>query len=252
MEAFYCAYPDGRRVYAELYLPESGKANWPLLILGHGFAGSASYLKGYAAYMAQCGIACCIFDFCGGSHYSRSDGTMLDMSLLTECDDLRLLFAALRRRRDIDPRRIYLGGESQGGLVAALTAPEVQAEIAGLILLYPALYIPEAMRRQFPNRAVIPDRVEELGSTVGRRYVEDAYPIDAYREIGRYRGRVLILHGDRDRLVPLRYSQRAAEVYQDARLVILPGAGHGVYSGVALRLACREIVQFIRRPNLAG
>ena len=133
--------------------------------------------------------------------------------------------------------------------MAALTASEVQKKVAGLVLLYPALYIPEAMREQFPDRSNIPEQVVELGTMVGRRYVDDVYDIQVYPTITRYTGPVLLLHGNRDGMVPLPYSQKAAREYQNARLVVLPGAGHGIYRGMAFNTACREISGFIHPQN---
>ena len=40
---------------------------------------------------------------------------------------------------------------------------------------------------------------------------------------------VLILHGDRDTMVDISYSERAAESYPDAEFHVLRGAGHGFY-----------------------
>ena len=33
--------------------------------------------------------------------------------------------------------------------------------------------------------------------------------------------------GEKCRLVPLRYSERAKEVYENAELIVMPGQGHG-------------------------
>lgn len=50
------------------------------------------------------------------------------------------------------------------------------------------------------------------------------YPLDM---IGAYEGPVLILHGDKDELVPLYYSQEALKEYKDAELIVLEGQKHG-------------------------
>lgn len=220
-------------------------ADCPLLILGHGFMSSCYLLKGYAEYLSAHGIACCIFDFCGGSNYSRSDGSMQEMSVMTQVTDMKLLIGVLKKFDGFDTQKVYIGGESQGGLVAALTAAELKDEIAGLILLYPALYIPEVMRAQFPNRAAIPNHIVQLGIVLGRRYAEDVYDIDVYSEISKFTGKVLLLHGDRDGMVPLSYSQQAETIYRNAELVVIPGAGHGIYSGRQLMTACRKIEHFM-------
>lgn len=248
-QSFYCTHPDGKRLYAELYAPQNKEGVLPLVILGHGYTGSYCLLKGYAEYLAGHGIICCIFDFCGGSNYSRSDGSMLDMSVITQVADMKLLISEIKKRTVFDTGRLFIGGESQGGLVAALAAAELQDEIAGLILLYPALYIPEIMRRQFPDRSAIPARMVQVGTMVGGRYAEDVYGLDAYGQITKYTGNVLIFHGTQDGMVPLRYSQRARQEYQNARLVVLEGAGHGIYSGKAMETICKEIKDFIEQER---
>ena len=50
---------------------------------------------------------------------------------------------------------------------------------------------------------------------------------DIYKVIGNYKGDVLIVHGDKDDVVPLSYSKRAATVYESANLIIFEGGGHG-------------------------
>ena len=42
-------------------------------------------------------------------------------------------------------------------------------------------------------------------------------------------GDTLILHGDRDEIVPFGYSARAAEVIPKAALLVVPGQGHGFF-----------------------
>ncbi len=63
--------------------------------------------------------------------------------------------------------------------------------------------------------------------TISRKYNEDAVSFDLYDMIGAYTGPVLILHGDKDAIVPLRYSERAAQIFPNAELVVMPGQGHG-------------------------
>lgn len=45
--------------------------------------------------------------------------------------------------------------------------------------------------------------------------------------IGKYRGPVLIVQGDNDKIVSMSDSEKAQKLYKDARLHVIPGAGHG-------------------------
>lgn len=66
--------------------------------------------------------------------------------------------------------------------------------------------------------------------------------------IGNYKGDVLILHGDRDGIVPLRYSERAAEVYENAELVVMEGQNHG-FMGKARTEAMEKEAEFFRQHS---
>jgi len=89
---------------------------------------------------------------------------------------MKLLMGELKKNGDFTPDRLYIGGESQGGLVAALVAAELPSEIAGLILLYPALY--PGIRQQ-PDPAPDPQQLDR-GHTDGGRY---ALQIQAQRHL---------------------------------------------------------------------
>lgn len=54
----------------------------------------------------------------------------------------------------------------------------------------------------------------------------------------------MLIHGDRDSLVPLSYSERALEVYPSAELEIIPGAGHG-FSGGDFDLAVSYLLEYL-------
>ena len=79
---------DGKKIYGRLYLPDRGNGRFPLVILGHGYDGSYSDNLDYGRYLSSNGIACYVFDFCGGSEDSKSSGSMEDMSVWTEIEDL--------------------------------------------------------------------------------------------------------------------------------------------------------------------
>ena len=67
---------------------------------------------------------------------------------------------------------------------------------------------------------------------------------DIYDLIGQYKGDVLILHGERDRIVPLRYSERAVDVYENAELVVMEGQNHGFVGKTRTKAMERETAFF--------
>lgn len=176
---------------------------------------------------------------------------MRDMSVLTEADDLETVLEDIRRRPDVDPGRVFLFGESQGGFVSTYVAAEHPDEVRGLVLLYPAFVIRhDAEAKRLPDGG-IPERQSVFEMPIGRRYVEDALSFDIYDMMGSYRGPVLVLHGDRDRIVPIAYSERAARTLLSAELVTMEGQGHG-FSGRARERATELVLAFLERNGRFG
>ena len=94
-------------------------------------------------------------------------------------------------------------------------------------MYFPAFVLQDDARARADANGAFPEKSVIAGKTVGRVYSEDAVSFDIYQVIGAFRGPVLIVHGDADAVVPLEYSERALACYDDAQLVVMPGAGHG-------------------------
>ncbi|MDO5143989.1 MAG: alpha/beta hydrolase [bacterium] len=231
----------------------SGQENLPIAIVCHEFMANRLFSYPYAMALARSGYAAFCFDFCGGGIVCGSDGDSRDMSVLTEIEDLKAVIAFAKEQRYTNEKPLLLMGCSQGGLVAALTAAELQTEIGGLILQYPALSIPDAARKgEMLWMHFDPDNVpEEMRSgpmRLGRQYATDVMDIDTLPAITRYTGKVLIMHGDRDTLVDISGSQRAAEAYDaagaDVRFQIIPGGKHVFRSPKYIKPAANAISEF--------
>ena len=99
---------------------------------------------------------------------------------------------------------LYLSGHSQGGLVATLVAGMNPDRIKGLILRAPAFMIPQCARdgnmlgQQFdPDH--IPDVINTIkGLELDGDYLRVAQMIHVEDALVRFKGPVLILHGDQD------------------------------------------------------
>lgn len=233
-------------VYGVLRMP-AGDAPMPLIILSHGFGGSHVGSWDYAARFVSEGFAAFRLDFCGGGLISRSDGSMLEMSVLTEARDLN---AVIDYFMD-DPRfsDIYLWGQSQGGFVSSYVAAERPEDIAALVIEYPAYVLQDdAKRRQLPD-GTFPERSTLLGMPIGRVYSEDVVSFDIYEHMSAYDGPVLILHGDKDPLVPMRYSERAVQAFPNAEMVVMPGQGHG-FTGTGRQEAMETETAFLKRNRV--
>ena len=236
------------RIYGVLYRPDNPSAKMPLVIISHGFGGNNQWGIPYAKELTRHGYMVYCFDFCGGGNHSKSDGRTAEMSLLTERDDLKTVLTKLRTLPDVNTERITLMGESQGGIVTALTAVEVESLIHDIILFYPAFSIPDDTHRRYRTRADIPEEGEIWGVRLGRCYAEDIYELDPYTVIQNFRKPVLIVHGDSDRIVPVSYSDRAAQTYTNVEYYVLHGIDHG-YSGMAQWLATTLVKEFLQEQH---
>lgn len=83
-----------------------------------------------------------------------------------------------------------------------------------------------------PNPADIPEIEDVWGTALGAVYNIDAMSFDIYEVIGDYKGDVLIVHGDKDPVVPLSYSERATEVYESSELIVFKDGEHGFWDRV--------------------
>ncbi|MDR0648860.1 MAG: alpha/beta fold hydrolase [Synergistaceae bacterium] len=240
---------DGKRIYGVAYVP-GADGPFPLVIFAHELGNTNNSGKKYAERLASEGIAVYAFDFCGGSPDSRSDGKTTEMSVMTEVSDLEAVLETSKTWSFADQARIVLMGGSQGGTVSAITAARHRDEVAGLVLLYPVFAISDEMHALFSSPEDVPEQTNLLGLImVGRNYMTDFWDYDVYSEIGNFTKPVLILQGDSDHVVSLPYTERAVSVYRDARLFVLPGAGHG-FNGDSLDEAMERIFTYLRENGI--
>ena len=216
-------------IYGKTYIPQDGKETHPVVIVCHGIGVNLNHTENFAMMFAERGIAAYAFDFCGGGDTSRSSGTMMEMSVHTERDDL---FDAIDHVKNIGiagDNPIIVLGMSQGGYVAAEAAAQRPDEIAGLILFFPAFNINDLIFANFSSPEEVPESVTIFDQTVSRKYFTDAMSEPITQDMESYRKPVLILHGSEDDVVLPSYSEDAAKHYPNAEFHLIEGAGHGFF-----------------------
>ena len=172
------------------------------------------------------------------------------MSVMTEADDVQAVLAAAQKWDFVDTSQIVLLGASQGGMASAVAALRDPEQVKGLILLYPALLIHDAVHEQFAALEDVPDKFNYNGwIRVASNYVSDVWDYDIFAEMERFEKPVLILHGNHDGIVDLSYSEHAAESYPNAKLRILNGAGHGFY-GSSFYEAMEYILNYLQENGV--
>ena len=235
-QAFTCDR-DGLTIRGMAVLPE-GEEKRPAVIVCHGYSGCLTDNLPVCERLAAAGFAAFTFSFCGGSRAdippeAKSDGDTTAMSLRTEREDLLRVIAYAAAHPRVDPARLSLMGYSQGGTVAGITAGFSPVPIHRLVMVFPALCIPDHARRGCLGGAhydpADPPEVLEGLLRLGRAFHEEAAATDIYLDLERYAGPVLILHGTADQVVDYTYSVRANAAYRpgQSRLLLVRDMGHG-------------------------
>ena len=220
---------DGKQLYGEAFIPRT-PGKHPAIVLSHGYNGTHVGFYAMVDTLAKLGYVCYCYDFAGGSIHSRSEGSTEEMTLFTERQNLLDVIDMVRSWDCVDPENVFLLGESQGGCVSALAAPYAADKINSIVLVFPALCIPDDGFALFPTRESIPDTVTIMGMVLGRGFYEPFYDdFDIYQEIAGYQGDVLIVHGTEDSLVKPEYAALASNVYDHCELHLIFGANHGFW-----------------------
>jgi fermentation-respiration switch protein FrsA (DUF1100 family) len=191
---------DGQRLHGwsvRAQAPSRGQ-----ILVFHGNGGNISDRVAHASLLARAGFDVALFDYRG---YGRStgkpseEGTYVDARAV-----LRTLF-----RTGVDPASLIYLGESLGGAIALALA--LESPPRGLILQSAFTSVRDVARRHYP---FIP--------TVA---IPDAYP--SLRRIPNLRVPLLVIHGDRDPIVPASHGRALFEAAPEPkRLEVFPGLGH--------------------------
>ncbi len=261
----------------QLHFTDWGDAEAQTLLLVHGFAVSQTMWNNQIPSFLEAGLRCVTFDRRGharsdvpgqgydldtlasdiaavAEHLDLSDAVLVGHSLggaeavryLSAHADGRiagLVLSApsapmLRRAPDnpdgVSPDVIALGRQAfRDDVGAAIQAFTTEAFLGPGHTISPLLA--DAARRQFTD---LPLQV--LLAT----YDTNA-AVDVRADLASIRVPTMIIHGDADRNNPLEQtSRRAAQLIPDARLIVLAGAGHGLFRSEAQRYAT-EILNFV-------
>ena len=249
----------GKTLRGLLYMPETHGEKVPLVICAHELGSNhRRRWPQYGEALAAEGIAVYTFDFAGGGPNSRgdgqpgsiSDGETTEMSVMTEVKDLESVLAAAKSWSFVDASKIAIIGGSQGGAVSVITAAKHADELAGLVLLYPALLIQDDLHKKFAKREDCPEVYSYNGwLDVSPVYVNDMWDYDIYADMPKYTKPMLLLHGDKDTIVPMEYIERAAKTYPDSEFHIIDDGEHG-FQGKTFAQAIGYIKAYFRKIGL--
>lgn len=226
MKEFYIN-SDGVRLHAKLDRPEEN-VKGALCILVHGFTGhmEEDHIIAVQKAMNEAGISVLRAEMYG---HGKSDGEFSNHTLYKWVTNA---LAVVEYARKLDfVTELYMCGHSQGGLLTMLTGAMYADDFKALIPLSPAWMIPENARNGIVlgnhfDKDHIPDKIASESWEISGDYIRTAQTIHVEDSIARYKGKVLIIHGDEDPVVPFSYAEKSVKLYNDAELVPIHGADH--------------------------
>ena len=193
------------------------------VLLFHGNAGNVCDRLPHAELLVAAGFDVLLFDYRG---YGRSSGAPSEHGTYR---DARAALAALADQPGVDGSRVFYLGESLGGAVALALA--LERPPAGLILQSAFTSVREMARVHYP---FIPTAL-----------VPDAYP--SLRLIRGLEAPLLVLHGDRDDVVPVSQARALFDAAPEPKqLRIFGDAGHNDLIPLAGPAYAAEISSWVK------
>lgn len=198
----YFTTEDGVRLNG-WFVPHARAAS--TLLWFHGNAGNISHrVENIKLLHNTVNVNIFIFDYRG---YGRSDGMASEEGTYR---DGAAAIEFLRQRYGVDQSKLIIFGRSLGAAVAAEMATRVQS--LAVILETPFTSVRDVARDKLP---FLP-----IGLLLKTRY-------DVVEKIRQLRSPLLVLHGDRDEVVPFRHGQRVFEAAPQPKwFYTIAGAGH--------------------------
>ncbi len=204
------------------------------LLWFHGNAGNISdRLENIRLIHDKVAINTFIFDYRG---YGRSNGKISEEGTYK---DGEAALKYLRERADVDPTKIVFFGRSLGASVAAEIA--TRQRCLALILETPFASVREMARVAFP---FLP-----IGPFLRTRY-------DTVEKIKKVRGPLLVLHGDRDEIVPFDQGRKVFETAPGTKeFYTIRGAHHNdtyIVGGDAYFSVLKDFINRATRDRISS
>jgi protein-L-isoaspartate(D-aspartate) O-methyltransferase len=200
------------------------------IIVFNGNAGNRSHRIELAEALSRHGLQVLLMDYRG---YGGNAGAPSERGLI---EDSRAAFAYTASRPDVDASRLVYLGESLGAAVAVNLASEHPP--AALILRSPFTSLTDVGQHHYPFLPV-------------RLLLRDRYPsLDRIRAVD---APLLVIAGDRDRIVPIEQSRRLFDAARDPKeFVVIEGADHNDYTLLAGNEMVEAIVRFVDQHAVKG
>jgi len=233
----------GHRLLGTIRVPTNTDFVPPPVLVLHGFPGIAPIMNDIASDLCQVGFAPMMF------HYRGCWGSGGRYSFTGAVKDAKEALTFLSGREDVDFGRLGIVGHSLGGLIAIYRAARDET-IRATVALCPVASLREDLTAQH-MRVILRRGLPFVSGLKMKRALNewkslsDNYdPIDF---VGKISPRsFLLVHGNKDDMIPLRCSERLFSRAQDPKdMLVVEGADH-IFAGKQ-QVAIRKCLEWLKK-----
>jgi len=231
-----------REVPATVVVPD-GEGPFPAVVMNHGHGGGRQEGGGFerlAKALAEAGIVTIRMDFAGTGD---SKAPWTDQSLSSMISDSNASLDYLLENYPVDPERVGILGYSMGGRVAltiaeapdspykavGLLAPSANQgkglllTLAGSEAEYERLYAEAKGEKGYADYTTQYGQQQQLSLA----WFDELLASSPLEGIDAYSGPMLVVHGDKDVVIPPADNEAVVAAYPKASIVLVPEADHG-------------------------
>lgn len=210
------------------FIKAKGEAKGTIIHM-HGNAQNMTAHWMFASWLPDCGFNIFVFDYRG---YGNSQGVPDEAGLF---EDAVAAIEYTLSREDVAADKVVVFGQSLGGMLAIAASAKCRGSVKAVVAEAPVLSYGEWADDMMP----------ELQYPADDTYTAASY-IQALDDVP-----LLLLHGNKDKVVPLSHSQQLYQLASEPKeLVVIDGGSHNdamtaVHDGQYQRLMCEFIDKYL-------
>lgn len=226
--------------------PTDNKSN-PIIILAHGFT-TTKKSPGIATLsekLNSLNISTLRFDFYG---HGESEGKFEDITVSEGANDV---LSAIKFLKKEGYKKIGLMGSSFGGICSIIAASK-SPELFVLSLKSPVSDFVKVEEFDLSNESVSEWKKKgkriynaERNLFLNYSFYEDIQKLNIYKDAKKINVPTLIVHGDKDEIVPIQQSFRLVKEIETSKLVVVKGADHRYSDKKQFDMTIKLISEFI-------
>ncbi|WP_455277411.1 alpha/beta hydrolase [[Eubacterium] cellulosolvens] len=234
---------EGEKLIGEIFTPGNIKKPYPGVLVLHGFPGMALIISDLISALVQEGYAAMSF------HYRGCWGSSGKYSYLGAIKDARKALSILIKKEGIDKERIATVGHSFGGLVA-INITSINRKAKTTVALCPVADIEKGFS-EARTRMVLKRGLPFVSGLKIKEALVEWYKLankyDSIHHVSKISPRpFLLIHGDKDDIIPLSCSQTLFERAEKPKRMIIVNNGDHLFSGKR-KIVTKKTVTWLRK-----